>query len=109
MLLPDVLAMLTPSESTGSAEPSWMVNGPVPGMSKLMASAPGLALAAATASRRVHSATSQTPLPGSFVELTTKTVGVGVGVGVAVGVGVGVAAGVGLGVGVAVGVGVGVG
>src|SRR5262245_45081345 len=49
-----------------------MVNGPVPGMLKLMLSRPAAAFAAVIASRNVHSVGSQVPVPGSAVEFTVK-------------------------------------
>src|SRR3972149_9214773 len=50
-------------------------------MPKAMASAPGKAFAAPIASRRVHSVTSQTPSPGSPVELTVKVAACATGTG----------------------------
>ena len=62
-------------------------------MLKAMVSALTAPLAALIASRSVHSVASQTPSPGSPVELTVKvTGGVGLGVGVGAGGGVGVGA-----------------
>src|SRR5437870_12721721 len=56
----------------GKVEVGLMVCGPAPGMLKPIVSVPACALAAAIASRKVHSASSQTPVPGSAVELTIK-------------------------------------
>src|SRR5947209_5096845 len=58
----------------GKVEAGLIVNGPVPGMLKAMVSMPACALAAVIASRKVHSAESQTPVPGSAVELTVKVI-----------------------------------
>src|SRR5438105_9104467 len=58
----------------GKGEIGLMVCGPVPGMLKTIVSVPAWALAAAIDSRRVHSTSSQTPVPGSAVELTMKVV-----------------------------------
>src|SRR6478672_9848396 len=49
-----------------------IVCGPGLGILKAILSAPAAALAAVIASRSVHSAASQIPLPGSAVELTVK-------------------------------------
>ena len=58
----------------GKLEFGLMVCGPAPGMLKTMVSGPACALAAVIASRKVHSASSQMPVPGSAVELTMKVV-----------------------------------
>src|SRR5438309_11255028 len=56
----------------GKGESGVIVCGPGLGILKVMVSEPAAALAAVIASRRVHSVASQTPLPGSAVELTVK-------------------------------------
>src|SRR6266571_944215 len=58
----------------GKGEVGLMVCEPAPGILKAIVSAPAWALAAVIASRNVHSASSQTPVPGSAVELTVKVV-----------------------------------
>src|SRR5438105_12617235 len=56
----------------GKGESGVIVWGPGLGILKAMVSEPAAALAAVIASRRVHSAASQIPVPGSAVELTVK-------------------------------------
>ena len=66
-----VASMVTASAIAGSADVSWMVCTPGPGMAKVMLSAPAAAFAAVIASRRLH-VPSHVPSPGSFV-VTPRT------------------------------------
>src|SRR5918995_411340 len=66
--------MVTASVISGSSELGKMVFTPCPRILKSMVSAPGVALAAVIASRRVHPFAAHTPLPGSTVLLTVKVV-----------------------------------
>jgi hypothetical protein len=66
--------MVTASAIAGRDEAGVMVCGPLPGIAKLMVSAPALVLAALIASRKVHSVVLQPPVPGSAVEFTVKMV-----------------------------------